>query len=322
MAAAMELRCWGGDWGLPSVHSESLIVQAYAKFSGAKVKVVPIDWTWKTLTGGLQFNADYELTARQGADTMAYIALLEEKLRPALLHTFWVDAENYANLTRPWFASRSPFPLNFLVPSHHANTALSRILLTKGEASLHGITEVEGKIYSDAKECLNLLSYRLGTANYFFGNLPTSLDAFVFGFVAPIYKASLPSSPLQSHLRQLDNLTSFCDNILAVYFSSDRPCKIALGKIHTYKDAGDILHYIHTQAHTMTNTISLSLLLTAFISLHACFLYLLYFCSNTSIDSLLSFLWEGQHVDERCRPDSTSSNQKVVIQGKYGLNGK
>lgn len=26
MAAAVELRCWGGDWGLPSVHTESLIV--------------------------------------------------------------------------------------------------------------------------------------------------------------------------------------------------------------------------------------------------------------------------------------------------------
>lgn len=55
---------------------------------------------------------------------------------------------------------------------------------------------------------------------------PTSLDAFVFGFLAPLYKASLPSSPLQSHLRQLDNITGFCDNILAVYFSSDHPCKI------------------------------------------------------------------------------------------------
>uniref|UniRef100_A0A8D3AE23 Metaxin n=1 Tax=Scophthalmus maximus TaxID=52904 RepID=A0A8D3AE23_SCOMX len=240
MAAAMELRCWGGDWGLPSVHTESLVVLAYAKFSGAKVTVSPIDWTWKTLTDSTlqeptqilnflrkqRFNADYELTARQGADTMAYIALLEEKLRPALLHTFWVDAENYANLTRPWFASRSPFPLNFLVPCCHANTALSRILLTKGEAPLHRIAEVEGKIYSDAKECLNLLSYRLGAANYFFGDLPTSLDAFVFGFVAPLRKANLPSSPLQSHLSQLENLTRFCDTILAVYFSSDHPCPL------------------------------------------------------------------------------------------------
>lgn len=108
---------------------------------------------------------------------MAYIALLGEKLQPALvnlssvcfltntnlwvllmfrvlfcvpqLHTFWVDAENYANLTRPWFASRSPFPLNFLVPYRHASAALSRILLTKGEAPLHRITEVEGKVDTD-----------------------------------------------------------------------------------------------------------------------------------------------------------------------------
>lgn len=55
---------------------------------------------------------------------------------------------------------------------------------------------------------------------------PTSLDAFVFGFVAPLHKASLPSSHLQSHLKQLENLTHFCDNILEVYFSSDHPCKI------------------------------------------------------------------------------------------------
>ncbi|KAG8012078.1 Metaxin-3 [Nibea albiflora] len=218
MAAAMELRCWGGDWGLPSVHAESLIVLAYTKFAGAKVTVSPIDWTWKTLTATVpellygdsvvqeptpivnflrkqRFNADFELSARQGADTMAYIALLEEKLRPALLHTFWVDAENYSNLTRPWFASRSPFPLNFLVPPRHANIALSRILLTKGEAPLHRITEVEGRIYSDAKECLNLLSYRLGTENYFFGNSPTSLDAFVFGFVAPTLQSWAPQQP-------------------------------------------------------------------------------------------------------------------------------
>lgn len=26
MAASMELRCWGGGWGLPSVHAESLVV--------------------------------------------------------------------------------------------------------------------------------------------------------------------------------------------------------------------------------------------------------------------------------------------------------
>ncbi|XP_026994365.1 metaxin-3 isoform X3 [Tachysurus fulvidraco] len=242
MAAPMELLCWGGDWDLPSVHTESLIVLAYAKFAGVNLTVKLVDWTWRTITatvpqlhhGGSsvteptqilnflrqnRFNADYELSAKQGADTMAYIALLEEKLKPALLHTFWVDAENYANLTRPWFASHSPFPLNFIVPSRQASVALSRILLTKAEAPLHSVAEVEGKIYSEAKECLNLLSHRLGSSHFFFGNTPTSLDAFVFGYLAPLHKASLPSVQLQQHLKQLHNLCQFCTNIIKNYFS-------------------------------------------------------------------------------------------------------
>ncbi|XP_028851117.1 metaxin-3 [Denticeps clupeoides] len=246
MAAPMELRCWGGDWDLPSVDPECLIVLAYAKFAGADLTVKPIDWTWKTITATVpelrsdgstvteptkilnfmrkqRFNADYELSAKQGADTMAYIALLEEKLRPALLHTFWVDAENYADLTRPWFASRSPFPLNFFVPSCLASAGLSRLLLTKAESPLCGVKEVEGKIYSDAKECLNLLSHRLGSSHYFFGSMPTSLDAFVFGYVAPLHKAPFPSSRLQQHLKQLANLCHFCNTVLKTFFEEGSP---------------------------------------------------------------------------------------------------
>ncbi|KAG1957095.1 metaxin-3 [Pimephales promelas] len=193
----LQLLCWGGDWDLPSVHTDCLVVLAYAKFAGAELAVKSVDWTWRTITASVprlyyegstvteptqilnflrkqSFNADYELTAKQGADTMAYIALLEEKLLPALLHTFWVDAENYANLTRPWFTSHSPFPLNFFVPGRQANLALSRILLTKAESPLLNITEVEGKIYSEAKECLNLLSHRLGNLRFFFGDTFTN----------------------------------------------------------------------------------------------------------------------------------------------------
>ncbi|XP_066568085.1 metaxin-3 isoform X2 [Amia ocellicauda] len=241
MATPMELTCWGGDWGLPSVHTESLIVMAYAKFSGAQLKIMPIDLTWKTLTETVpalhfdrttvteppnilsflrkrKYNADFELTAKQGADTMAYIALLQEKLGPALLHTFWVDVENYSNVTRPWFASRTPFPLNLFLPGRQSSVALSRILLTKGEPPLHNISDVEAKIYSEAKECLNLLSHRLGTSQYFFGNTPASLDAFVFGHIAPLHKAILPSGQLQQHLKQLPNLGHFCDAIIKTYF--------------------------------------------------------------------------------------------------------
>ncbi|NXL07784.1 MTX3 protein, partial [Mesembrinibis cayennensis] len=165
-----------------------------------------------------KYNADYELSAKQGADTLAYIALLEEKLLPALLHTFWVEAENYCSVTKPWFASRIPFPLSLYLPGKMSREALSRILLTRGGPPLYSLTEVEAQIYRDAKECLNLLSKRLGTSQFFFGDTPTTLDAFVFGFLAPIYKVCFPRVQLQEHLKQLPNLCRFCDDILTCYF--------------------------------------------------------------------------------------------------------
>ncbi|XP_068279201.1 metaxin-3 isoform X3 [Nyctibius grandis] len=241
MAAPMELSCWGGDWGLPSLHPESLTVMAYAKFSGAPLTVNTINKSWRAPKGDVpvlisadivisqpakilnflrkqKYNADYELSAKQGADTLAYIALLEEKLLPALLHTFWVEAENYRSVTKPWFASRIPFPLSLYLPGKMSREALNRILLTRGGPPPYSLTEVEAQIYRDAKECLNLLSKRLGTSQFFFGDTPTTLDAFVFGFLAPIYKVCFPRVQLQEHLKQLPNLCHFCDDILTCYF--------------------------------------------------------------------------------------------------------
>ncbi|XP_048148117.1 metaxin-3 isoform X1 [Corvus hawaiiensis] len=241
MAAPMELSCWGGDWGLPSLHPECLTVMAYAKFSGAPVTVNTVNNSWRAPKEDLpvlvsedivisqpakilnflrkqKYNADYDLSAKQGADTLAYIALLEEKLLPALLHTFWIEAENYCSVTKPWFASKIAFPLSLYLPGKMSREALNRILLTKGGPPLYSLTEVEAQIYRDAKECLNLLSKRLGTAQFFFGDTPTTLDAFVFGFLAPIYKVCFPRVQLQEHLKQLPNLCRFCDDILTCYF--------------------------------------------------------------------------------------------------------
>lgn len=96
--------------------------------------------------------------------------------------------------------------------------ALKRILLTRGEPPFYHVQEVETQIYSDAKECLNLLSNRLGTSQFFFGNTPSTLDAYVFGFLAPLYKVQFPKVQLQEHLKQLSNLCQFCDDILSSYF--------------------------------------------------------------------------------------------------------
>ncbi|XP_058512272.1 metaxin-3 isoform X2 [Ochotona princeps] len=195
----------GGDGDVPILTAEDSIVCQPAKILNFLRKQ--------------KYNADFDLTAKQGADTLAYVALLEERLLPAVLHTFWVESDNYFTVTKPWFASRIPFPLSLILPRRMSKGALDRILLTKGAPPLYQLQEVEAQIYRDAKECLNLLSHRLGTSQFFFGDTPCSLDAYVFGFLAPLYKVRFPQVQLQEHLKQLSNLCRFCDDILHSYFS-------------------------------------------------------------------------------------------------------
>ncbi|XP_048656153.1 metaxin-3 isoform X2 [Marmota marmota marmota] len=210
MAAPLELSCWGGGWGLPSVHSESLVVMAYAKFSGAPLKVNFIDNTWRGSRGDVPVLTTEDNTVSQPAKILNFLR--------KQLHTFWVESDNYFTVTKPWFASRIPFPLSLILPGRMSRGALNRILLTKGEPPLYRVQEVEAQIYRDAKECLNLLSNRLGTSQFFFGDTPSTLDAYVFGFLAPLYKVRFPKVQLQEHLKQLSNLCRFCDDILNSYF--------------------------------------------------------------------------------------------------------
>ncbi|XP_043936138.1 metaxin-1 [Protopterus annectens] len=242
MAAPMELYCWKGDWGLPTVDVECLTVLTYAKFAGAPLKVRKITNPWRSPSGSLpalksvdegvlcqphkiithlrkqKYNADYDLSAKQGADTMAFISLLEEKLLPAVIYSFWVDSKNYVDHTRKWYAEAIPFPLNFFLPNRLQGKYLERLRLTKGSGWCEEDEEKEKELFAEARECMNLLSQKLGTQKFFFGDSPASLDAYVFSHLALLLKAKLPNGKLQQHLKSLDNLCSFCTSILSLYF--------------------------------------------------------------------------------------------------------
>ncbi|XP_055359385.1 metaxin-1-like isoform X6 [Betta splendens] len=195
MAAPDELFCWEGDWGLPSISVDCLVV--------------------------LKYNADFDLSAKEGADSLAFISLMEEKLMPALIYAFWIEPKNYVDVTRCWYAAHMPFPLNFFLPGRMQRQQLEKLRLLRGDEGLEAGEDLEKELYRDAAECMNLLSQRLGSQKFFFGDSPSSLDAYVFGHLAPILKSKLPNGKLQQHLKSLDNLTNFCTNILLLYFPRD-----------------------------------------------------------------------------------------------------
>uniref|UniRef100_A0A8C6YQW5 Metaxin-1 n=1 Tax=Nothoprocta perdicaria TaxID=30464 RepID=A0A8C6YQW5_NOTPE len=234
MAAPMELFCWAGGWGLPSVDPDCLAVLTYARFTGAPLKVHRLANPWRSPSGKdlrpgsvpdrapvpfapQKYNADYDLSAQQGADTLAFVSLLEEKLLPVLIHTFWVDAKNYVEHTRKWYAETIPFPLNFFLPNCMHKRHLERLQLRRaGDGAV-----APWQLYRDARECLTLLSQRLGSQKFFFGDSPASLDALVFSRLAPLLKAKLPNGKLQQHLKSLQNLCNHCAAILSLYFPWD-----------------------------------------------------------------------------------------------------
>lgn len=168
-----------------------------------------------------KYNADYDLSARQGADTLAFMSLLEEKLLPVLVHTFWIDAKNYVEVTRKWYAEAMPFPLNFFLPGRMQRQHMERLQLLCGEHRPENEEELEKELYQEARECLTLLSQRLGSQKFFFGDAPASLDAFVFSYLALLLQIKLPSGKLQAHLRGLHNLCAYCTHILSLYFPWD-----------------------------------------------------------------------------------------------------
>uniref|UniRef100_A0A8C6R8Z3 Metaxin-1 n=1 Tax=Nannospalax galili TaxID=1026970 RepID=A0A8C6R8Z3_NANGA len=214
MAAPMELFCWSGGWGLPSVDLDSLAVLTYARFTGAPLKVHKISNAWQSPSGTLP-----ALRTSHG-EVISVPHKIITHLRKEI-HTFWIDTRNYIEVTRKWYAEAMPFPLNFFLPGRMRRQYTERLQLLCGEHKPENTEELEKELYQEARECLTLLSQRLGSQKFFFGDAPASLDAFVFSYLALLLQAKLPSGKLQTHLRGLHNLCVYCTHILSLYFPWD-----------------------------------------------------------------------------------------------------
>lgn len=63
-----------------------------------------------------------------------------------------------------------PFPLNFFLPGHMQRQYMEHLQLLCGEHKSESEEELEKELYQEARECLTLLSQRLGSQKFFFGD--------------------------------------------------------------------------------------------------------------------------------------------------------
>ncbi|KAH9370453.1 hypothetical protein HPB48_000301 [Haemaphysalis longicornis] len=163
------------------------------------------------------YSADVQMTPQQASDATAYAAMLRYKLKPALMYQWWVDAQNYVELTRPWYAKALGFPLNYVLPGQMQRSATAALNTKLEGLDLEG-DQAQIALFREAQECMTTLSQRLGKEPFFFGQSPTSLDAVVFAHLAPLLQAPFPSNALQNHLKACDNLAAFVTRIMQRYF--------------------------------------------------------------------------------------------------------
>ncbi|KAL7075959.1 hypothetical protein ACQ4LE_004203 [Meloidogyne hapla] len=230
----MNLYIWPAEFGLPSMDIESLQFMAASKICAAPILFEYSTQPWKSPTGDLPYliteeqeticdisrfvdflrNSkqdivlDNDLVPSQLCDFDAYSALLKQKIRPALLQTFWLDKYNYNSIIHNCYTQHLIFPYGLYYMEKKRSKADAVVKSTR--KSLQQIT-------MDAIQALNMLSAKLSDNKYFCGDKPCSLDALIFGYLAPLLKTPLPNDRLQLHLSATPNLVRFVESILSIY---------------------------------------------------------------------------------------------------------
>lgn len=233
----MELYIWPSDFGLPSIETKCLQFMACAKFCAAPVSVIPSCSPWKCKKGVYpvfvnkavdensevtefdEFAAilrksaqdvvlDNELTLAERCEFDAFSSLMLHYFYPAQLHFLWIDHWNYSTVTAHWYSSQLLFPYGLYYLERGRRRA---------QAYVAACGRSEAQLIRDAIMAINLLSAKLGDNKYFYGDRPSSLDALIFGYLAPILKLPLPSDRLQQHILGCPNLVRFIESIISIY---------------------------------------------------------------------------------------------------------
>ena len=231
----MELHVWPSDFGLPSFNIECLQFMVASKLCAAPINIVYSTKPWNSPSGDfpffdqknqankiVNFNKyveflrhhkqdvvlDNDLIPVQQCEFDAYTCLLRQKIYPALLQTIWIDNTNFKTVTHYWYMSQLYFPYHMYYLERQRRKAQAIVQTSRRNPQ---------QLTLDAIQVLNLLSAKLADNKYFCGDKPCSMDALIFGYLAPLLRLPLPNDRLQMHLSSCANLVRFVESIISIY---------------------------------------------------------------------------------------------------------
>lgn len=146
------------------------------------------------------------------------LSYLYENLYPYFMYQLFGNPQN-VDETRALYALRTSFPFNFYYPGKYISKT-SEVCQAMGNFSLeepidqHDTTEMGFK----ARKCLNWISEKLGSNEFFLDGVPSEIDATIYAYLAIILKYQLPNNQLHSHAKQCENLVRFVNNITSKFY--------------------------------------------------------------------------------------------------------
>jgi hypothetical protein len=139
-----------------------------------------------------------------------FISLMNDKLLPLLLWHIWGfhDYEDYCDLVWDgWFKNASGVSKWMFLP-------LSR------KRFGDWLSPNKDKLETNAIECLDALSVLLGDKKYFYGSVPSTLDAVVFSYLASFRNINFKSTVLRDLVNRYSNLNTLIETVINEYFDT------------------------------------------------------------------------------------------------------
>jgi len=233
-----ELYSWGSGYELLSFDPFCLAAEAYLLFSNAEWELYESQSTKSTdlpiLKDGMTevtdifkiinylkkkgYNIDETagLSKNELAESLAYTALIENKLYDALLYILWLENENNAKKTQQQTYVKSlSFIDRYFMKGRIQESARERL---KDMELVNVNDELVPEVYLNAHDAYYSLSTKLGNKLYFFGDKPSTLDAIAYGHLAIHCYPNLQNPKLFTMISfEFPNLIQYCQRITTLF---------------------------------------------------------------------------------------------------------
>ncbi|VDN97890.1 unnamed protein product [Rodentolepis nana] len=252
----MDLFVWPGVKGLDSFDTDCLVVLTYLRLGKCRINLntcreynnetienTPFLAHGNNEIAGVSniieylrkenYGLEYDLSEEERTRLDSLIASVERRIAPACRWFLWADPNVYGYYTSPLYRAHLSFLQGLWYPRRWRDQFIesakfSQLVLSTDRVNSRNQNKgVESTLYEGARRCLTALSYILGKNQYFLGDRPSAIDAYIFGRLWPLlnYDRMCRSTitgktphRLVSYVYQNENLINLCRNIQRTCF--------------------------------------------------------------------------------------------------------